>query len=151
MDEEAALRRMSATTFAVRDLIDASRSLVTRAAKLTGMNGNDLTALGFLLDLGPMGTAELARRLAISGPSATALVDRLEQAGYIERAPSDTDRRRVTMTATAAARDLVVSAWLPAIQRIDAVSRALSESEQAIATKFLAEVTEALDRSFREE
>jgi len=36
---------------------------------------------------------ELANRLGVEGPTVVSLVDRLVKAGYVERVPSETDRR----------------------------------------------------------
>lgn len=36
---------------------------------------------------------ELANRLGVEGPTVVSLVDRLVKAGYVERLPSETDRR----------------------------------------------------------
>lgn len=44
-----------------------------------------LHALVVLHVLGPLPASELARRLAISGPSLSGLLDRLERSGLVER------------------------------------------------------------------
>ncbi|MGV9294559.1 MarR family winged helix-turn-helix transcriptional regulator [Amycolatopsis sp. NPDC003676] len=146
MDEnQAALEKVNPTTFAVRDVIEASRDLMARMAKSVGMNANDLTAIALLNHYGPLGPVELGRRLGISGPSATTLVDRMEAAGYLARVRSDTDRRRVAVTVTEQARTVAAAVWWPAIEKLDAVSRTLSESENAVVRDFLARITEAMN------
>ncbi|WP_406640106.1 MarR family winged helix-turn-helix transcriptional regulator [Amycolatopsis sp. WGS_07] len=146
MDEnQAALERVNETTFAVRDVIEASRDLMARMAKSVDMNANDLTAIALLNHHGPMGPVELGRRLGISGPSATTLVDRMEQAGYLARVRSDTDRRRVAVTVTEQARTVAAAVWRPAIEKLDAVSRTLSEAENAVVRDFLARITAVMN------
>nr|WP_272919513.1 MarR family transcriptional regulator [Amycolatopsis rubida] len=109
------------------------------------MNANDLTAIAILNHHGPMGPVELGRRLGISGPSATTLVDRMEEAGYLARVRSDTDRRRVAVTVTDSAREIAAAVWRPPIEKLDAVSRTLSAAESAVVRDFLARITEAMN------
>lgn len=146
MDEnQAALENVNETTFAVRDVIEASRDLMARMAKSVEMNANDLTAIAILNHHGPMGPVELGRRLGISGPSATTLVDRMEEAGYLARVRSDTDRRRVAVTVTERARSVAAAVWWPAIEKLDAVSRTLSAAENAVVRDFLVRITEVMN------
>ncbi|WP_208719921.1 MarR family winged helix-turn-helix transcriptional regulator [Amycolatopsis circi] len=146
MDEnQAAIERVNETTFAVRDVIEASRDLMARMAKSVGMNANDLTAIALLNYHGPMGPVELGRRLGISGPSATTLVDRMEEAGYLARVRSDTDRRRVAVTATEQARAVAAAVWRPAIEKLDAVTRKLSVAENAVVRDFLVRITAVMN------
>ncbi|OAP24600.1 MULTISPECIES: MarR family winged helix-turn-helix transcriptional regulator [Amycolatopsis] len=146
MDEnQAVLANVDETTFAVRGVIEASRDLMARMAKSVEMNANDLTAIAILNHHGPMGPVELGRRLGISGPSATTLVDRMEEAGYLARVRSDTDRRRVAVTVTDSAREIAAAVWRPPIEKLDAVSRTLSAAESAVVRDFLARITEAMN------
>lgn len=146
-DLEGELEELDATTLAVRDLIGASRELVGRMAQVMGMNSTDMSAIGMLTQHGPMGAAELARRLGIRSASATVLVDRLERAGHVERVRDTVDRRRVVVTDTAAARAAALEAWLPSIREIDRICHTLSDAERAFALDFLHQVTAAIDRA----
>ncbi|MBU2666949.1 MarR family transcriptional regulator [Actinoplanes bogorensis] len=136
-------------TVAVRDFIGASRDLVVRMARVMGMNANDMAAIAMLTFEGAMGSTELAGRLGISTASATALVDRLESGGMIERVRDTHDRRRVTLTETGAARATSLEAWLPAIMRMDEICRTLSESERAFTIDLLARLQTAMDAAAR--
>lgn len=133
-------------TLAVRDLIGASRGLVARMAKVMQMNATDMSAIGELTQHGPLGTAELADRLGIRSASATVLVDRLERSGHIRRVRDDSDRRRVRLTETAAARRDSYAAWEPVIETIDDVARSLSPDERTVVCDFLSRVTAAVER-----
>ena len=77
--------------FAVRIVLFHS----TIAAKF-GLNTTDLQALR-LLHQGPLSAGALGRLVGLTGPSMTALIDRLEKAGYVTRERGSEDRRRVTI------------------------------------------------------
>ena len=149
VDIEARIAQLDETTFAVRDLIGASRDLAARMAKAMAMNATDMTAIHLLSEHGPMGAAELADRLGIRSASATVLVDRLEQAGHVERVRDTADRRRVTLTATAAARRASVEAWLPGILDLDEVSRTLPPHDALVVRDFLRRLTATMERTAR--
>ncbi|WP_448721620.1 MarR family transcriptional regulator [Microbacterium natoriense] len=64
------------------------------------LNGTDLQAVGLLMSSGPATPGELATRTGLTaGGAVTAMIDRLERAGYVTRARDDADRRRVIVTA----------------------------------------------------
>jgi DNA-binding MarR family transcriptional regulator len=67
------------------------------AAKL-GLNATDLHSLRLLGDKS-MSAGELSDEIGLTGAAVTALIDRLEAAGYVARERGDSDRRRVTVHA----------------------------------------------------
>ena len=64
-----------------------------------------LPVLGVLLHHGPMPMSEIGRKMGISKPYTTALVDRLIIKGLVERVLDADDRRLVSIEITAAGRD----------------------------------------------
>lgn len=69
-------------------------------ARSVGLNGTDLQAVGLLMSSGPTTPGELAARTGLTaGGAVTAMIDRLERAGYVTRTRDDADRRRVIVTA----------------------------------------------------
>ena len=69
-------------------------------ARSVGLNGTDLQAVGLLMSSGPATPGELAARTGLTaGGAVTAMIDRLERAGYVTRARDDADRRRGIVTA----------------------------------------------------
>ncbi|WP_234322922.1 MarR family winged helix-turn-helix transcriptional regulator [Streptomyces sp. NRRL S-350] len=64
-------------------------------AKACGLGATDLYALNALELCGPMTPGELGARTGLTTGPTTRLVDRLEEAGYVRRAPSPDDRRKV--------------------------------------------------------
>ena len=67
------------------------------AARL-GLNLTDVNTLR-LLEQEPLSAGELSEQIALTGAATTALVDRLERAGFVTRERSTKDRRRVTIYA----------------------------------------------------
>lgn len=59
-----------------------------------GIHRNDLRALNLLED-GPLSPRLIGESIGLTSGSVTALLDRLEKAGFIERHPSKTDRRSI--------------------------------------------------------
>jgi DNA-binding MarR family transcriptional regulator len=69
-------------------------------ARSAGLNGVDLQVVGVLMSAGPTTPGELAAQVGVSsGGAITALVDRLERAGYVTRRRDEQDRRRVLVEA----------------------------------------------------
>ncbi|HLS79767.1 MAG TPA: MarR family transcriptional regulator [Nocardia sp.] len=64
-------------------------------ARAVGLGATDLYALNILELTGPMTPGELGARTGLTTGPTTRLVDRLEQAGYVRRAPDPADRRKV--------------------------------------------------------
>jgi DNA-binding MarR family transcriptional regulator len=70
-------------------------------ARILRINETDLRCLEILLqELPEAGPSELAERLGLTTGSTTALLDRLEKAGYLTRSPHPTDRRKSVVRAT---------------------------------------------------
>lgn len=111
-----------------------------RYVVLLGIGDTDLMALGALAAYGPLSSAELARRLAVTPSSITALVDRLESAKLVARRDDPADRRRRHLLLTAAGEEAIRKArsWsldaLSAIepQQLPAIVEALDELASAL-------------------
>jgi DNA-binding MarR family transcriptional regulator len=72
--------------------------------ELMGINQTDGRALDLLDQHGRMSAGELARASGLTTGAITAVVDRLERAGYAQRVPDPQDRRRVLVEVTAKAK-----------------------------------------------
>ncbi|SRR5258706_10266830 len=77
-----------------------------RAFQTLGVSAEQAHVLSLLWELGPMTIGELQRQLALSSPTLTGAIDRMEQQKLVRRVPSPTDRRafRIEPTAPAALR-----------------------------------------------
>src|SRR5437764_3928761 len=63
--------------------------------KLMGVNRTDGRCLDILEQRGRIGAGELAAEARLTSGAVTAVIDRLEEAGYARRMPDPNDRRRV--------------------------------------------------------
>jgi DNA-binding MarR family transcriptional regulator len=131
--------------WALRQVLLANRDAEQALARHLGLGLNDVTAMEHLLGapegLGPM---DIAQRLGIRSASATVLVDRLEEAGHVTRAPHRTDRRRTVVRPTEHARAEIVKALLPLIAAVDDAASGLDEGEQAVVVRFLSRAADRI-------
>jgi DNA-binding MarR family transcriptional regulator len=67
---------------------------------ITGLQAAQYRVLGVLMKAGTLPTSEIGKRLYISKPYMTALVDTLIEGGYVERQPDPKDRRKVNISIT---------------------------------------------------
>ncbi len=89
---------LDAHTAAIRDYNAYAVLLQDAIARSVGLNAVDLQAVGVLMADGPSSPGELAASIGLSsGGAITALIDRLEKAGYISRQRDEVDRRRVVI------------------------------------------------------
>lgn len=69
-------------------------------ADLAGMNRTDMRCIDLIDQAGGMTAGELARAAGLTTGAVTAVVDRLERAGYARRVADPADRRRVRIEVT---------------------------------------------------
>src|SRR5919197_6519430 len=66
-----------------------------RIAVRFGLSQSDIEALEALIDMGASTAGSLGELMGLTSGAITRLIDRLEQSGYVRRAPDPADRRRV--------------------------------------------------------
>lgn len=145
--------RAESTTATVIDAYyrfrEADAAMTLRIRRETGMSDNELAIVRFLLreraldhDVKP---SEIARHLNISSASTTALLDRLERAGMVERVSHPTDRRSILIAATPAAADAVAVTLEAFENRLATLTAALGQREREDVVNYLAALAEAAD------
>jgi len=106
-------------------LLDAARAVEARVERALAAEGMSLAKLGALRHLAladePLTLTQLAERHCCGRSNVTALIDRLEADGYVERSVDPNDRRTVRAALTPAGR--------AAYERAGAI---LAEHERAI-------------------
>ena len=116
-------------------------------AKRMGIEASELAALAHLQEAGSMTLGELGERLSMSPGAVTALVDRLERRGHVERFPNPKDRRSVLVRHTEAGiTDSLEHLW-PYIREMRSIEEGFSEEERAIIARFLREAAQATHRA----
>jgi DNA-binding MarR family transcriptional regulator len=94
---EQAIARMADV---MRDFMANAVLFQDAVARTGGLNSTDLQTVSLLMSQGPATPGELAERTGLSaGGAITAVIDRLEKAGYVTRQRDHADRRRVIVTA----------------------------------------------------
>ncbi|WP_025158982.1 MarR family winged helix-turn-helix transcriptional regulator [Leifsonia aquatica] len=128
----------------------AEAAMRRRTGAAMGMGDNDLLALRLILDNTAAGrhtaAKDLSRYLGISSASTTALIDRLEGGGFVERRRSATDGRSITLLPTRAALGETGPLLAAADARLAAASAELSPDEAETVTRFLTRMRETVDR-----
>lgn len=130
-------------------LREAEYSRQSRVRTSTGMGDNELRLMRYLVaekrearDVKP---SEIARHLGISSASTTALLDRLENRGSLERVSHPTDRRSVLIAPTAVA-ETTLSATVEAYENsVVDIASTLDDDARALVVGFLDALTEAAD------
>ena len=114
------------------------------------LHPTDLRALIALLDASRAGTAAtagwLAEQLGLDASSVTALLGRLERAGYVERRRDPADGRRVLLAVGTPAIELGWAFFGDLIQDAVAGLDGFDEAELAVVRRFLDHVSDVVRR-----
>ena len=82
-------------------------------AEWLGVNRTDVICLDILARLGTVPAGRLAEESRLTTGAITAVIDRLERAGYVQRLADPSDRRRVLVETTERFKDLAEHAYGP--------------------------------------
>lgn len=94
-EESRAKRFMEVFAESGRELSTATIAFHGAVAERLGLHITDHKALGILHEHGPMPAGRLGELTGLTTGSVTALIDRLEAAGYVSRERDPDDRRKV--------------------------------------------------------
>src|SRR5690348_11212494 len=110
------------------------------SARACQLGATDLYALNILELAGPMTPGELGDRTGLTTGPTTRLIDRLEAAGYVTRAPDPHDRRKVIVEPVGkpAQLDQVMAA---ARQKIGAILAGYSAAERDVLFDYFTRAT----------
>lgn len=111
-------------------------------AHAAGLNSTDLQTVGILMNNGPLAPGQLASLVGLtSGGAITAVIDRLERAGYVRRDRDVEDRRRVVVS-------VIPEALMPRIGPIYAhIAERWSHYLDTLSTEQIQLATEILQRA----
>ena len=120
-----------------------------RVRATTTLGENEMRILSYLLrqhrDGNVVKPSEISRHLAISSASTTALLDRLERQGSVERISHPTDRRSILIAPTARAAGDVADIVDAVETRVTEAIEALGDEGRASVLRFLDAVADAAD------
>lgn len=97
-----------------------------------GLNVTDMECLRLLFAKGIATPSELARHTGLTSGATTAMLDRLERAGMIERRPNPNDRRGSLIAPAQSSAEKMASWFESARQAQDELISSYSESELEI-------------------
>lgn len=102
---------------------------------------SEIAALEHLHSAGELTPKQLGERLFMTSGAVTALVDRLEKSGHLERIPNPTDRRSSLLRSTRGGIQEVVAQILPLASDIRELSGDFSEEERIAIGRFMEAAT----------
>lgn len=112
-----------------------------------GLNATDMECLRFLFQKGVATPSELAKQTGLTSGATTAMLDRLEKAGLIERRPNPHDRRGSLITPEPLSAEKMASWFASARQAQAELIASYSESE----LKIIADVFERFANLWEQE
>lgn len=120
------------TLMAVRDYGVNLTQFRNAMSEWAGLNATDMECLRLLFQKGVASPSELARHTGLTSGATTAMLDRLERAGLIERRPNPNDRRG-TLIAPEKSSGEKMASWFESARRAqDELISSYSESELEI-------------------
>lgn len=120
------------------------RSVLLRNAvsRRLGLNITDMECLSLLTVKGIATPTELARYTGMTPGSATAMLDRLVKAGFVERRPNPNDRRGVLIEINKASNARIFSLFAGAQRAQSELIASYSEEELKVIVDFLVHFTD---------
>ncbi len=110
-----------------------------------GVNPTDMECLRLLFAKTVATPSELARHTGLTSGATTAMLDRLEKAGLIERRPNPADRRGFLISPAKSASDRAASWFASARDAQDALLSSYSEAELKIIADVFERFTQLWD------
>ncbi len=98
-------------------------------AERQGVNVTDMECLRLLFLRGTATPTELSRHTGLTSGATTAMLDRLEKAGWIERRPNPADRRGTLIAPVPSSAEKVAAWFEPARKAQDELISSYSEEE----------------------
>ncbi len=140
MTDESAGRRhglIAAVKMAGREQSAANVVMLNVFGERLGLGVNDVKSLDALNRLGPMTAGAIAEHTGLATPSVTALVDRLEEKGFVSRVRDREDRRRVIVTLNTERYGELYATFGSFVRSMDAMLEPYSDQELHLIHDFL--------------
>lgn len=108
----------------------------------TGLVGRELDLIALLTASGPTSVKSLVADLGLPRSTMTAIVDRLQNRGLLERHPNPQDRRSVMLEATPAAAEALSHYRQGMLSLVNHIKQALTEVERDEFTRLVAKMAD---------
>jgi len=131
-------KTISAITQAVVRWQDATQDFDEAVGERLSLNAAERRCLGALMTAN-LPAGEIARATGLTPAAVTALVDRLEKRGYVERRRDDADRRKVVVVPTEEAQRILLGYYGPIADDGAAMLGQFSNDELDIILRFIEE------------
>ena len=129
---DGVLRRVSAQSVLLSDAV----------ANQVGVNSTDLECLDLLFLAGPTTAGQLAEHAGLTTGAMTAVIDRLERAGFVRRTHDSSDRRRVLVEVLPRALDRIQPLYQPLAAAMERVHRSYTAAQLEVIADYLSRATE---------
>lgn len=133
----------------LRDLLTRQALAIERyraaVARRLGLSDSEMGAVVYLAQQRELTPGELRERLALSSGGTTALIQRLERAGHVERRPNPSDGRSAVISLSDDMRELLATRAAPLFDALDAVAATLSRADHATIGAWLDRVVAATE------
>ena len=136
--------RVQTLVLALHHLDVEHRRIRTRFAQSLGRSASEFNAIAFLSEFGHRTPKELAQNLGMTTGSATAMIDRLEEAGLLNRGPHPHDRRRLLLHLTPAAVQAMDRVYARYVETITDAARSAPDPSCSHSAEFLEKIADAL-------
>jgi DNA-binding MarR family transcriptional regulator len=113
------------------------------AAEYFGVNRTAMRCMDVLERAGRLTAGEIARQTGLTSGAVTALLDRLERAGWVRRLRDVTDRRRILVELTDQARQGAAEVYGPFVQFLSEYEK-YSDAELEFITRYIERGSELL-------
>lgn len=135
----------------LREFAHASDRYVESTGTIHGTHRTDMNALSIIMKYQQRGTLpsprELSHDLQLSSPATTAMLDRLEKSGFIERQRTDTDRRVIRIALTDKARTSGREMFMPLGKNMLEVIAEFDETQISLISDFMNRVIAGVDKA----
>ena len=145
LTEGMTLERIEEVLIALRRVIRATDLHSKYLAKTTGLTAPQILLMQTLRDKGEITIGELAGDISLSQATVTTILDRLEKRGYVYRARSQSDKRKVHAHLTDEGFEVLKSAPMPLQDQFTRQFGDLQEWEQSMILSSLQRVAQMMD------
>lgn len=141
------MKRHDQVLISLRRIIRAIDLHSKRLERESGLTGPQLLLLRLIANAGQLTAGVIAREVSLSQATVTAIIDRLEQKGLLQRLRNTADKRKVMLTLTSAGEAALAKA--PPLLQESFITRfdRLEEWEQSLILSSLQRLGEMMNAS----